>query len=1347
MLHTNKSASEYNPFSGSSGIGAPAPPYTEVTPIILKQDKFFKNYRPFQKPASFVIDTPFYRSAELSGLSGLQNNKPAARKNYAPSYYTDYNDPYAINSLADVLFNKAAQKKRYGDWVDFPLVGNIVASIIGGADLLWNQTFKPILGNALYGYQNKGLSGAVTGTGEGLKQAGINALVNLGETLDVISNPVKAVAIEGADALGLGDYGSKYNGNIGRGVVNALGFGSEGRVNYDWDTGNFFKDLLLETVSDPINWITFGSKAAIGSGAKTAMNTAIKEVAEESAESVSRKVAKQLTRAYIVSSDDAASVVSRFFAKNSNSVIRKTGQVFSNPYLNKMFNGVLDKKQAIKLADRVLEDVQQQVLKGVNQMRLGRNVYGFVDKLEASIFRSALYASGLGEAYQLGKKAAKTAVEPIIHKLNIIPDKIAYETYGTFKQRALQDPALSDTLGLFTIEYTDNLKKDIDKLQELYHYSAALSAVKGTDSLKAFTEQLGKAYQHAQLPMTPVTKFVYQKLTPLYKTGYLSNPGFPIRNTFDGLVRNATQMGGLEYLGKAADDFVRAMQDDKRYQTLLSQILEFGERGYYIKKWDLTTKKNVTVLIKSDVVNSDLINAFYKEFKPTELPIDVFKNYHRLVNDPSSVIGGMTTEVRELLQQGEQASKVVSLFEKTVLNNPEFENLLGYAQDLYYEAPNNSKLLITRLYKEFFDGKTSAHPSLVKRFLSDVISFIKLPTSVPQNIETFEKFLRAKYFIPNNPGMLSLLMDKNPILDVNEAVERCLRWSMYQQQRALGATHGEAIQKIIKTHFVYNNKPFALKLFETYFPFTGFTLKNFDYWAKLASKKSELAFADAAKKLNYNDWINLISDLQHAPKFSYKNRTLYAAQAENLAKSYLGDVPPLTGKQFVAHLKHFVQAHPDASTGKGFEAYIKSLKRPIKAGVTFNNIGNFMTPTLDFDKTANPELYNYAEMLRPKVFSLDAEHPYINISKGLQYQLLNGNIRYGTPVLDLSDTKKRKFLQSVFKLNPSWMDAVQFGSNPVESIYGRLLPVLSNTVERVQNPSKQKTNLDYLLDSVPILGTLMQRYTPVANRYQSTKNLSMLEPSIFGTVASFPQFSPTNPRADASEDLVKYWYGQYKGNQLADNPYDTYPQFSKVYQSASEKTAVEKALAVQYAIYKSLNLPEEYNPYQRFPHMAREAYKAQLNRYGTFNPADVDTNASEEAVRFWYKDYKQKNLPYAFNPYRYYPQYQKGTAYNTYKKTPIPKSIGNSLDYKALRRLYEGYYTDEKNKSSPMSTYYRQTKRLNRLARPRNFYRDLYTSTGYSRISLRLGKLNSKSLKYRVSDIRYAFKRHWYYFK
>ena len=176
-------------------------------------------------------------------------------------YMVNTTNNLAYNSMADVLFNKAAQEER---WADTPWMQGVLnlLRIIADTGLLMKDTvIDPIVQGAI----DDGWSGLMRGGSTAL----MNTLVNLGNTLDIVSNPIKGLVLEG-----------------GEGFVKGLVGDENGRKQYDYneyiDTGNGVADFVLslaaEIVSDPLNWISFGGKTAVKTGADAAADTVLKSV-------------------------------------------------------------------------------------------------------------------------------------------------------------------------------------------------------------------------------------------------------------------------------------------------------------------------------------------------------------------------------------------------------------------------------------------------------------------------------------------------------------------------------------------------------------------------------------------------------------------------------------------------------------------------------------------------------------------------------------------------------------------------------------------------------------------------------------------------------------------------------------------------------------------------------------------------------------------------------------------------------------------------------------------------------------------------------------------------------------
>lgn len=258
------------------------------------------------------------------------NNKLQKVTDTVTSSLTDYNNPLEINSLADALFNTDARKLKYG---------KATGTVLRAAwDHIKEHTIDPML---------KGDWATV----------GMNALTGFSEDMDLFARPFKALTIGGKEAAAQdrarnrSDYAGTIGGAVGGGTGAAIGavVGSVlpgigtaigatiggalggtvgtltgtisgeitdsffadresdnsklvGRINYDYDTGNFFSDMALEIISDPTGWVdlvtniaTLGVSGAVKATARTATKT-VTQTATEAGESLSKQATKVIRK-------------------------------------------------------------------------------------------------------------------------------------------------------------------------------------------------------------------------------------------------------------------------------------------------------------------------------------------------------------------------------------------------------------------------------------------------------------------------------------------------------------------------------------------------------------------------------------------------------------------------------------------------------------------------------------------------------------------------------------------------------------------------------------------------------------------------------------------------------------------------------------------------------------------------------------------------------------------------------------------------------------------------------------------------------------------------------------------
>ena len=302
--------------SVKESMGAPVAP-----PII--NNSMLPSAKPVQTPP--VIEPP------------KMTNKIYKPYQYTPKTdpnFSDYNDPYQINSIADIVlttFNKDMKRGDWGGLEDVPIL-NILTSTV---DFVKDYTVKPIV---------NGDFGALA----------LNTFQSFAETADIIANPVKAV---------LQGYGLE-------GAVDALGWGDNGRKNFDYDTGNVLADIGLEVVSDPLNWLTLFAKPLVTKGLKAGLTSTLQKSGMTAGDDLSNTVATAV-KSYMKGS-----------YKDLDTALEKTATILGTKY-SPEFNDSF--KSAMEILKQGATDMTNiNILKGTSQM------IKYADNVDDTIFKTAL---------------------------------------------------------------------------------------------------------------------------------------------------------------------------------------------------------------------------------------------------------------------------------------------------------------------------------------------------------------------------------------------------------------------------------------------------------------------------------------------------------------------------------------------------------------------------------------------------------------------------------------------------------------------------------------------------------------------------------------------------------------------------------------------------------------------------------------------------------------------------------------------------------------------------------------------------------------------------------------------
>ena len=330
---------------------------------------------------------PIYGAKSVEAQQNTYNRV----RSQTQTFLSNYNDPTELNSYIDALTNQAAVSKRFGEvWggisttsgvvstlafagaVIAEVIGVIAAPFTGGSSIAAAQAVAvplakigavaaiPSIPAAVDVTVEKGIKPILAGKPQ---EATLNMLMNLGETADFLANPVKGLVIEGPE-----------------GFVKGMGLGSSGRVNYDYDTGFFLTDMLLEIVSDPLNWSNFGTATALKSATKTVSQAATKSIVNSAVDTAnktfaksigeitaegSERVFKKVTKATQRVARDWANTSADSFTREARKLARRSGKVFD--FLNNT-----EKKEWRQLAQKSIlnkgrGDIQRSLVQALRQ--------------------------------------------------------------------------------------------------------------------------------------------------------------------------------------------------------------------------------------------------------------------------------------------------------------------------------------------------------------------------------------------------------------------------------------------------------------------------------------------------------------------------------------------------------------------------------------------------------------------------------------------------------------------------------------------------------------------------------------------------------------------------------------------------------------------------------------------------------------------------------------------------------------------------------------------------------------------------------------------------------------------
>ena len=549
-------------------------------------------------------------------------------------YLVNTTNRLAYNSMADVLFNAEAWDKRWENsdhsWLS-KWYGYIPRVIADTALLIKDTQVDPIV----QGITEDGWNGFLRGGSTAL----MNTLVNVGNTLDIVSNPIKGAVIEGFTSGGK---------NAWEGFTTGLFGDSQGRKQYDYsdyiNTGNGALDIILswglETVFDPINWISFGSKSAVKIGSDKIADTVTKNIKSTLDDALDQgfksvnDIAPKLVQSSKYFTDDTAKAFLNVIADKSGNITKSAVDEFTNnlqPLLKKAITNAELAGGGTKGYRKVIKDLAQS--KGsrykaslFSRVNMPPSTQMFVSNYLANASKNMpdLLAAG-GKYLRYGSRAYKTAnnAENVLRW--IAGSTGLGEAVGLYKAgsklkgwignvRAVRDPnvikTLDDLYGI--LGQPENLETVLETIK------AVDDAAINDDFIKKLTPAINKYFNNLQ--GQSFLKKDLSKLTQL-QTNTLTEINDLVKGlNIDG-VKNITDY--IKYLSnnnaftknQAVSDFIKQLQT---VNTELSKNFSDDKvRALYRKtiKHQGAVIDKVAKTMRTQGEQIDKIRKLYAEFK------------------------------------------------------------------------------------------------------------------------------------------------------------------------------------------------------------------------------------------------------------------------------------------------------------------------------------------------------------------------------------------------------------------------------------------------------------------------------------------------------------------------------------------------------------------------------------------------------------------------------------------------------------------------------------------------------------------------------------------------------------
>lgn len=604
-------------------------------------------------------------------------------------YLSNTTNGFTYNSMADVLLNTAAQNKR---WEDHPWMQGVLnpLRIVADTALLWKEkTFDPIAGSIQMANANPNDDVDLwRGIRAGINTAVLNALVDFGNTADILANPIKGLILDGPEGF----------------IKGSIGTSSEGRKQYDYadyidygkgfgaGVGELAVSFVAEYFSDPLNWVSFGLGGAIKGAAKTTATKAaagvsdvlttlakksatvaddiVEEVVEASGRSISKEVAQEILKEV---SDDAGKVSSELverFVKNSDDLLTATVKNSMNAEPKNLTKAFQETAGGLLQSERTR--YKSGLFKGVDYTPA-------VQKYVAStLLNKDLVDAATKHSTVLTLRRAVDIADKTILALggltsNITPAVGVYKGVKHLKKHLnnLQVQRLADwliknktTAAEYMVKLDNGYQIDFDKVvEEVKHPNIGVDLLKETDEtstdvLDAYIEVLYAAKENGQKTVAQAQQDALSALNSHIAIKY-SDRGL---KTYEDYLNYITALSEtnpaseqFKLLKLKAEDLLQLLTEDVQNKAVFDRITN-SAKLYVMQAVDGVNKFNLT---QDDTISSH-VKKFIEYRNSKKLYPKSGKQLHPNKGTALDVWRGLQDYEKEVIRKRNKTNKLIN---------------------------------------------------------------------------------------------------------------------------------------------------------------------------------------------------------------------------------------------------------------------------------------------------------------------------------------------------------------------------------------------------------------------------------------------------------------------------------------------------------------------------------------------------------------------------------------------------------------------------------------------------------------------------------------------------------------